>query len=681
MVGDPGSLALILLVPLLVVASLPAGSVVLASALAPVAATGGLALEYRLMDPRTVPVLGLLAIPGLVLGLRTARRYPEQLLRRRMIIAAIMAVITTCPCLLVYAFRGNLGPTLGDVSRHTSYALTLITTGQPPVFYDTLRQEYRPVHYPSGLGHIAVTESIISYLYDPRDVREASSWRVQFGSVLLELVEYYVDAAIITSAVIDLIVLTRRRLPLKVVPPLATIIYLSCSTSQAQFVPFFQSLAMIAASMVALTLNSRLLPGLITLGAVVIHFYSAMIMALITIILLRVKKVKMITPMLMGAVMGAIVQLPYVRWSTMVYFPRYPAHPTHLPPDRLRDPLAVFLEFLATALVAMPVSYSPVNELPYILPFAAVTAVTLIKGRGSLPSELRAAWIMCLIASPALAAVSGRPVGERLLFTVPLLTATSLGLSAADGYLSALGVLYGYCVLTTKWWTTFTTNGYGGALPVDVLKEHWRLFHESFSRDEPVATVPEGPLPFTTTWKPREVARVVKTFPEPGLPVLVTVSREGLRYLHLPPTQLRVVGGEYVVGKLPPVGRVWVAGDRAGSLRRNVLIGAERHGSEVSVHVLVVDYGWVPTPDVCIEGKVRKGSMVFSTPRLDVTGYIGSIRVRRVPEGFLVRISYQRGVRVVRITIHGAEWAGGKLVFRGSLRELIENLRVTGDLV
>ncbi len=55
MYGDPGLLVLILLV-LLGVASLPAGSVVLASTLAPVAVAGGVALEYNLVDPRIVRV-------------------------------------------------------------------------------------------------------------------------------------------------------------------------------------------------------------------------------------------------------------------------------------------------------------------------------------------------------------------------------------------------------------------------------------------------------------------------------------------------------------------------------------------------------------------------------------------------------------------------------------------------
>ncbi|WP_456454615.1 hypothetical protein [Methanopyrus sp.] len=108
MYGDPGLLVLILLV-LLGVASLPAGSVVLASTLAPVAVAGGVALEYNLVDPRIVPVFGLLAIPGFVLGLRTARKYPRQHLRYRMIVAAILLAACLLTDLTLYITRGRRG--------------------------------------------------------------------------------------------------------------------------------------------------------------------------------------------------------------------------------------------------------------------------------------------------------------------------------------------------------------------------------------------------------------------------------------------------------------------------------------------------------------------------------------------------------------------------------------------
>ncbi len=71
----------VLLTVLLSVAS-PAGSVVLASAWAPMATAGGL---WYLSTASRMSALGLLAIPGgFILGLRTVRKYPERLLRRRL---------------------------------------------------------------------------------------------------------------------------------------------------------------------------------------------------------------------------------------------------------------------------------------------------------------------------------------------------------------------------------------------------------------------------------------------------------------------------------------------------------------------------------------------------------------------------------------------------------------------
>ncbi|HII70578.1 TPA: hypothetical protein HA336_05035 [Methanopyrus kandleri] len=671
---------LILLVLLLAVASLPAGSVVLASALAPVAVVGGLALEYGLVDPRIVPAFGLLAVPGLILGLRTARKYPKQHLRHRLTIAVILLTAYLSVDLTLYAFKGNIGATMGDPSRHASYALTLLTAGEPPVFYDTLRQEYRPVHYPSGLGHIAITESIVSCLYHPKDVQEAASWQVQFGSVFLELLEHHLDAALITSSIVDLLLIARGRLPIYIIPPLAYITYLTCTAQYAEFIPFFQSLAMLAASAVALILNSRLLSGLLALGAIAIHAYGVIIVTTLILALLWAKKTRIttVTPILLGTIIGAIMQYPYVHWSVMTYFPRYPAHPNHLPPDRILSPVACLLQFFFTAFAAYPMILFPTtNSLPYVLPFTVINVLIIIKVRKLLPSVLRVMWITCIVTILALAVVSGSIVGGRLLVVVPLLTAMSLVLPAANRNLLALGALFGYCALTIHWWLAIIIHGNEGisTLPVWVLKEHWNIFYKSLCNKDVIATLPEGLLPFTCTWKPREVAYVVRTFPEPYTSILLTAKEGSEILLYAPP--VRAERG-YIVKKLPPPGRVWVAGNRAGSLRCNVLIGAERYNRQVIIHVNVVNYSWVPIPTINIKGKLRKRAIVLSTPK---SSTLPAINVHRIPEGFLVRISYSHGVRVVKITISGARWVGDKLVFHGSLRDLIANIRVTGDLV
>ncbi len=564
---------------------------------------------------------------------------------------------------------------MSDPSRHASHALTLLTTGQPPVFYDTLRREYRPVHYPSGLGHIAITESILSCLYHPKDVKDAASWPVQFGSVLVELIEYHISSAMIASSIVDLLLIARGRLPIFVVLPLTITTYLACIPNHMKVIPFFQSLAVLAASIIALVLNSRLLPGLLALGAITIHFYSIIVVIILTLTLLWVKReVTIANPVLLGSIIGTVVQYPYVHWSIMTYFPCYPAHPNHLPPDRIHGLILCLLSFLSTAFIAYPVLALPtINDLPYVLPFGIVIATIIIRACRSLPMSLKIVWIECAIMILTLTAISGSIVGARLLVVTPLLTTISLSLLAADGYLSASAALYGYCILTINWWLTSAMYGgeFVGVQPAYVLKEHWKLFYRSFCSKKVVATVPEGSLPFTCSWKPREVAEVVRTFPDSNTRLLLTARKGSEILLYVPPVR---VSGEYVVRELSPTGRVWVADDRAGSLRRNVLIGVERYGHKITVRVRVVNHSWVGIT-VIITGKLRKGAVILSAP--ERTLFIDSYRTNG---GFLVR-AYGYNMRTIKITISGARWIGNRLVFHGSLRDLVANMHVTGDLV
>ncbi|AAM01495.1 hypothetical protein [Methanopyrus kandleri] len=670
MCGDPGLLTLVLLILLLAVASLPAGSVVLASALAPVAVVGGLALEYGLVDPRTVPVFGLLAVPGLILGLRTARKYPKQHLRHRLIIAVIITVTFFLSNLTIYVFKGTVSFVAGgDVPRHASLALSFLTTGKPPVFYDTLRREYRPVHYPSGLGHAAITESIVSLLFHPKDLREAASWRVQYGSTIIELVEYHVSTAMIASAIIDIILLTLGRLPILVATLVACAIYLTYPGP----VPFFQSLAMLSASIVAIILNSRWISTFLILSAVVIHFYSVVVMSLLIPVLIQTRKQSTIS-LLLGMATGIIIQFPYVHWSAAVHFPRYPAHPNHLPPDRELGPIVYIIQFMFTAFAAYPPFIFPnASDMLYTIPFIAAVMLILIRIRKLLPQDLKIIWIMYITTIVILGVTFGRFIGKRFLFTAPLLTTLTLGFAAANYHLLALSILISYCALTTDWWYIYFIN----TPPIDVLEKHWKLFYNSFCKGETIATVSIGLLPFTSTWKPQKVAQVVRTFPEPGLPILVTEEENNLTLRLLPLTQVK---GKYIVEKLPPTKRVWSVDDRAGSFRRNVLVAAERYDSHVLTYVAIMSYGSVPTVLV-IKGKTWGASMAFMTlmePTDDLSVFI---RTRHVPNGYLVRISDWQGVRVMKITISGARWVGDKLVFHGSLRDLIANIRVTGDLV
>ncbi|WP_457619708.1 hypothetical protein [Methanopyrus sp.] len=332
-------------------------------------------------------------------------------------------------------------------------------------------------------------------------------------------------------------------------------------------------------------------------------------------------------------------------------------------------------QFAFTVLAAYPPFVFPkANDIFYAISFMIIMILVLVRIRKSLPKDLKIIWVTYIVAVIIIGVIFGRFIGRRSLFIAPLLTVSTLGLAAMDGCLPALGVLIGYCILTTDWWYFYAYPAY----PTDVLERYWELFYKSFIGNETVVAM-SGLLPFTSTWKPQEVARVVRTFPEPGLPVIVAGRRGDtiLRFLLLTGTKT-----EYIVAKLPPTEFVWSVDDRAGSFRRNVLIEAERYGPRILMHIMIMNYGGVPTV-LTIVGKVRRGLMIFSgrcilTEPADLSTYS---RTRHIPNGYLVQVSDWQGVRIVKVAICEATWVDGKLVFRGSLRDLVASVRVAGDLV